>query len=156
MVLMGEDVDAQFATLPGQACRSGWAVHGSYAPTLLWPDYGFRSLGFLPATCLASLSASALEPCSPAFLGDGLWSRPPGHLATTLLGLEDTALLARLLDRHALCCSAGSEWEGAPCPGWPAPPTPPHPIHLLPHSHPWPWLQLISLLWSQRTWPSRG
>lgn len=105
MVLMGEEVEAQFATLPGQACKSGWAMHGPEVLPLLWPDYASHSLGFLPAACPASLSASALGPCSLAF--------PLGRTTTTLPGLADTAPLARLLDEHALCCSAGSEWEGA-------------------------------------------
>lgn len=51
-----------------------WSLSPSFAPAGLWVSFPG-----LPACCLpASLSASALEPCSPAFLGEGLWSPPPG------------------------------------------------------------------------------
>lgn len=67
MVLMGEEAEAQFATLPGQACRSGWAVHGPY-PNFALAGLWVPLLG-LPACCLPSfpfcLRPGALFSCFP-------------------------------------------------------------------------------------------
>lgn len=120
-----------------------WSLSPNFAPAGLWVSFPG-----LPACCLPSfpfcLRPGALFSCFP-WTGPVEW--PPGRRPPPL-GLADTALLARLLDGHALRCSAGSEWEGALCPGWPVPPTP-HRSLPRPQSHPWPWLQLISQLWSQ-------
>lgn len=105
----------------------------------------------LPASFPFCLRPGALFFCFP-------WRGPvesPTGRRPPLLGPADTALSARLLDGHALRCSAGSEWEGALCPGWPVPPTPHHSLPL-PLPHPWPWLQLISQLWSQPHWALQG
>nr|KAF6330224.1 hypothetical protein mMyoMyo1_012227 [Myotis myotis] len=120
-----------------------WSLSPNFAPAGLWVSFPG-----LPACCLpASLSASALEPCSPAFLGEGLWSPPPGA------------------DHHCWAWQTLPSWQGSwmdmpyaalqgqsgkgpfalagLCPPLLTAASPP------PQPHPWPWLQLISQLWSQ-------
>lgn len=124
----------------------------NFAPAGPWVP--FRGL---PACCLPSFS-SCLRPgaflsCFPR-RGPVEWPtgrRPP------LLSLADTALLARLPDGLALRCSAGSEWEGALCPGWAVPPTP-HRSLPFPSPSPTPGLGCSSFLscGASHTRPSSG
>lgn len=142
MVLMGEEAEAQTHHTAGLGLQEWLGRVGSLSPTFapagLWAPFPG-----LPACCLPSfpfrLCPGAVFSCF--FLGDGM--------ATTLPGPADMAPSAGLLDGHALRRSAGSEWEGALCPGWPVPPPPLLPAPRLSLAPPWPRTWLISQLQSQ-------